>query len=202
MHPLVPVTLFVMSKCPDAVFCEGVFADVLQQVGPATNLTTEYIARALGSGRVQCLHGPSECIGNTQQLCARAMFPDPAQWFGFIRCQNRAWRSIPANSDACFAEAISPDPAALLAWRECVHGARGRSLLAESTRRAESAGESRSCTIHIAGRKRCVHDGDWKECDGGHEVADFVGDICAAAKDVGVSPLPAACSPSKFVLQE
>lgn len=40
----VPVVLAVMSKCPDAVDCEGVFDDVLTEVGDMMDLQLTFIA--------------------------------------------------------------------------------------------------------------------------------------------------------------
>lgn len=40
----VPVTLGVMSACPDALKCEAVFNRVLQRVGDKIDLTLTYVA--------------------------------------------------------------------------------------------------------------------------------------------------------------
>ncbi|KAI8928662.1 hypothetical protein BC831DRAFT_447487 [Entophlyctis helioformis] len=182
MQTKVPVTLFVMSKCPDAVLCERVFASVLEAVAPITDLTTQYIGKAEPDGFV-CRHGESECVGNIQQLCARDLFPEANRWFSFVQCQNENdhWRSIPAGSHECFKRAISPNQTDLDRWQACVDGEYGSRLLRESLARTQAAGVTNSCTIAINGEKRCVHDSDWKQCPGGHEVDDFVRDICAAA---------------------
>ncbi|KAJ7498934.1 hypothetical protein FB451DRAFT_1203528 [Mycena latifolia] len=40
----VPVELGVMSRCPDALFCEGVFDQVLKVVGPKADIKLVYVA--------------------------------------------------------------------------------------------------------------------------------------------------------------
>ena len=37
--------------------------------------------------------------------------------------------------------------------------------------------DRKSCTILINHKVRCIHDGVWSECDGGHEPEDFVDTI-------------------------
>ena len=41
----VPVELGVMSRCPDALICEGLFNHVLQRVSNKVDLTLRYIAK-------------------------------------------------------------------------------------------------------------------------------------------------------------
>lgn len=36
---------------------------------------------------VKCLHGPDECAGNVQQLCA-AKYAPAVNWWEFVQCQN------------------------------------------------------------------------------------------------------------------
>ncbi|KAF9434682.1 hypothetical protein BGZ76_007630, partial [Entomortierella beljakovae] len=111
----VDVTLFVMSRCPDAVKCEGVFSEVfssqsLPPVNPALsfiglieNSTIEsvssiHIDESTGSfistksitkkTTVTCKHGPLECAGNTQQLCFKEYFPDHKVWIPFVVTMN------------------------------------------------------------------------------------------------------------------
>lgn len=105
----VPVILGVMSRCPDAIFCESVFDRVLQRVGDKVDLSLTFIGKCVRSphrstpsrdperaGRlnasapdfgVTCMHGPDECAGNVQELCALKYAPR-AQWWSFVQCQN------------------------------------------------------------------------------------------------------------------
>lgn len=116
----VPVTLGVMSRCPDALFCEGVIDDVLGAVGDLadvaltfigtcglslrlTRLVWSYGARrpnaSDGEWGVTCKHGPGECLGNVLELCAVALEPPRPEdveltwrprWWDFTLCMNAA----------------------------------------------------------------------------------------------------------------
>lgn len=71
-----------MSKCPDAAHAEATIASVMENVGHKVSLNFTYIAsysshptsvnrRYQNSSQGQeiaCKHGPTECIGNRQQL--------------------------------------------------------------------------------------------------------------------------------------
>jgi len=173
-HP-VPVDLFVMSKCPDAVLCENVFSSVLSRTTVPTNLTLSYIGRLDNSAHfgVRCPHDHKECVGNVQQLCFRHVYQEaPKAWFSFVLCLNRDWRMIGENG---YAETCAKE----VGYRfelvnKCVKDGTGRDLLIRSVKESERQRVRRSCTIFINGKKRCVHDGAWKDCEGGHEVEDFV----------------------------
>lgn len=39
-------------------------------------------------------HGPSECLGNIQELCFKHVYPDYHQWFEFDLCLNERYQSI------------------------------------------------------------------------------------------------------------
>lgn len=43
-------------------------------------------------------HGPSECLGNIQELCFKHVYPDYHQWFEFDLCLNEKYESI-GNGD-------------------------------------------------------------------------------------------------------
>ncbi|KAJ3277232.1 hypothetical protein HK104_003525 [Borealophlyctis nickersoniae] len=136
----VPVELFVMSKCPDAVFCEREFLKILVKVGNITSITTSYIATPSDDApyAAKCLHGDSECLGNIQQLCVRNNYPNPAQWYNFIICQDRFYQSIPSEQLAqkC-AEAVGVNYARV---KSCVDGAEGKTLLRASVERTKEMG--------------------------------------------------------------
>lgn len=89
----VPVTLGVMSRCPDALYCETIFDQVLlasakqlllhsgtfsQQQTAATTTVNDLVDLQLSfigtpnstaSTGVECRHGEQECQGNVQELC-------------------------------------------------------------------------------------------------------------------------------------
>jgi hypothetical protein len=51
-------------------------------------------------------------------------------------------------------------------------------LLRGSVERSREGGVSKSCTVRVDGRIRCIRDGGkWKDCEGGSGVGDLVGDI-------------------------
>ncbi|WWC58803.1 uncharacterized protein I303_101347 [Kwoniella dejecticola CBS 10117] len=87
----VNVSLYVMSRCPDARLCENVFQSVIQQEGilDKIDLNVGYIGtpnktEPLG---VTCKHGQIECIGNAHQICLYEHLPvDKA--YAVVQCQN------------------------------------------------------------------------------------------------------------------
>ncbi|KAG0241379.1 hypothetical protein BGX31_001167 [Mortierella sp. GBA43] len=105
----VDVTLFVMSKCPDAMKCESVLSKVFQTDGlPAVDPLLSFIGSvertttpSFTSGgitrntatTVTCKHGPLECAGNTQQLCFKKYFPDHRVWVPFVITMN-SWHPV------------------------------------------------------------------------------------------------------------
>eukprot|EP00727_Mastigamoeba_balamuthi_P013912 m51a1_g9143 hypothetical protein (200) ;mRNA; r:81356-82310 len=175
----VAVDFYVMSRCPDAAVCETAWPfDALNAI---SNVTLHFIGKSTASG-VTCPHGASECAGDTQQLCARHLFDASASWC-FVLCQDHTQGSIPRNAQTCASKCG-------LNWEalnECASGELGASLLRESV---ESCGSVRvSCSIYVDGKPRCVHDGDWQECPGGHSEADFERTVC----DAYAGPKPAVC---------
>lgn len=102
----VNVTLYVMSRCPDAVschpsreintlthqrLCENVFDQVVNTKGIADkiNLDVGYIGTLNSSETlgVSCKHGELECIGNAHQLCLLEHLP-LSTFYANIACQN------------------------------------------------------------------------------------------------------------------
>ncbi|KCV73086.1 hypothetical protein H696_00631 [Fonticula alba] len=180
----VPVTLHVMSQCPDAVHCENVFADVLTQVGRITDINTEYIGspssdpRYEPHGGVRCMHGGGECQGNIQQLCAHSIYSgfNPNGWFDFVLCQSENIGAIPGNGLECANDLdLNMD-----AFRNCTEPyGYGGQLLHESVMRTKERGITKSCTVVIDDEIVCVRDGgSWYNCPNGSTVADFVRQIC------------------------
>ncbi|KAJ3137679.1 hypothetical protein HDU90_001629 [Geranomyces variabilis] len=152
-HPAkVDIDLFVMSKCPDAKYCEGVFAGVLGNVANITTLKTQYIV----SPSMTCMHGDGECTGNVQQLCVRHYHPSPSRWLSFILCSNRDQAGIPDDPAACA-------KIAGFKWsgdvQECAEGKLGQQLLARDAKIAWRKGIKKSCTVQLQGKTVCVRDG-------------------------------------------
>ncbi|KZV82376.1 hypothetical protein EXIGLDRAFT_843825, partial [Exidia glandulosa HHB12029] len=98
----VPLTLGVMSRCPDAIFCEAVIDDVLSEVGDIVDVGLTFIGQPNASETewgVTCKHGAGECLGNVLELCAISVEPprpdeiDLAwrpRWWDFTLCMNAA----------------------------------------------------------------------------------------------------------------
>ncbi|KAI8393730.1 uncharacterized protein BYT42DRAFT_552048 [Radiomyces spectabilis] len=171
----VPIELFVMSKCPDKQACEAVFKDVLEQVKVPVSLDVNYIASHNPRAPYEhtCMHGSSECLGNIQELCFKHVYPSHQDWFAFDLCLNERLQSIGRD------DLLAPRCAQRLHKNfapvaSCIDGQQGIDLLHSSVDRTQSLGVTKSCTVFINNKLRCIHDGSWKECDGGSRVEDFV----------------------------
>jgi hypothetical protein len=190
----VPVELFVMARCPDALKCESVFEHVLSRVGNITQTQLTYIAQFEASepdgtpkGNPVCKHGPLECAAARQQLCVKHHYPQISTWYRFVRCQNR----YPADIGRAWVAEMCASSIGIRytgQLRRCAEGAQGHELLRASALRAKKLNIKTSWTISIAEQPRCVHDGKWRDCPGGHSVQDFVRDICHAYNGTDVPP--------------
>ncbi|KAL0084170.1 hypothetical protein J3Q64DRAFT_1735977 [Phycomyces blakesleeanus] len=171
----VPIELFVMSKCPDKVYCESVIAQVLEEVRVPVTLSIDYIGTTdkYDPLRTTCMHGPSECLGNKQELCFKRLNPDIKSWFPFDLCLNRNYDKI-GTSDSLFRACVNEQGKNANAVHSCATSQFGARLLSESVQHTKSLGIRKSCTIFINHKLRCVRDGEWKDCEGGYKVSDFV----------------------------
>ncbi|KAG0709625.1 hypothetical protein DFH29DRAFT_792799 [Suillus ampliporus] len=179
----VPVVLGVMSRCPDAILCESVFDRVLQRVGDKVDISLSFIARPNNSEPlygVTCMHGPEECAGNVQELCAAKYHP-ASEWWSFVQCQNFQGRDNIGTPDT----ARNCAKAAGIDWENgkagrCAGeggGTEGIQLLQQSVKDSIAARIQKSCTIIINGQQVCIRDGSWYDCEGGHSPADFIRQI-------------------------
>lgn len=113
------------------------------------------------------------------KLCIHKYFPD--QWLPFVLCENQQYRSIPDERLArkCATETnISYD---LNEFQDCLIGQEGVQLLQDSISVTQSAGATKSCTIHVNGKPRCIRDGgQFYNCPGGSSPSDFVATVCEA----------------------
>ncbi|KAL0949976.1 hypothetical protein HGRIS_009990 [Hohenbuehelia grisea] len=183
----VPVQLGVMSRCPDAMLCESVFDKVYKEVGDKIDLSAVYIATwdpqepVYG---VKCMHGKAECEGNIQQLCVAKHSPQ-SNWWNFLQCQNYQGRNTISDlkkAEECAKSANVPwkdkvEACIGMADREGGRVPEGITLLQESVRLSYDLDIEKSCTIIINKKPVCIHDGGWKQCEGGHQVSDFVRQI-------------------------
>ncbi|KAF9534337.1 hypothetical protein CPB83DRAFT_844069 [Crepidotus variabilis] len=183
---VVPVQLGVMSRCPDALTCEAVFNDVLPSVKDKIDLSLVYIAKFDPTDTpfgVQCMHGRWECAGNVQQLCVHK-YASVATWWEFVSCQNKQGRSRIGFPDVALqcAKEVGVD------WEKSGAGTcagldgsgtapEGVALLKESIQTGISLHLKSSCTVVINGKAVCIHDSEWKNCENGHEPADFIKQI-------------------------
>lgn len=192
----VNVTLAVMSRCPDALACEAAFDKVLDRVNAKTRVTMSYIGSIDKDSKygASCMHGDQECAGNIQQLCVQDalnpvragedfdLSPSAAQkkWWNFLQCQNYAGLSKIGDeglAQRCLRVVDGPS------WQKdgiakCVHGKQGKKLLQHSLRASKKADLAKSCTIVFESGKKCIRDGGaWKDCDLGHQPADFIAEI-------------------------
>lgn len=182
----VPVTLGVMSQCPDAMLCESVFDQVLKKVMNIVDMTLTYVGQLNSSVPdfgVECMHGPDECAGNVQQLCV-AKYTTARKWWSFVQCQDYQGREQVGKPDI----ALKCAKTAGIDWVDggagkCAgvdgsgKGAEGVKLLQESVQATKAFGISKSCTILINGRQVCIHDRVWKQCQAGHTSSDFIRQI-------------------------
>ncbi|KAJ9053525.1 hypothetical protein DSO57_1023370 [Entomophthora muscae] len=165
-----------MSKCPDAIFCESVFARVMQRVGSKAKIDLNFIGtinNAEPKYGVTCMHGESECLGNIHELCAKKISPD--SYFGFALCLNKNPSTI-GKSDQDLTKCLVASNIPLAQFRTCV-SEDGRQLLKESVSYTKSMQMKSSCTILINKQNKCIHDGTWKNCDNGYTENDFVRQI-------------------------
>jgi hypothetical protein len=175
-----------MSRCPDALFCEHVFDRVLEKAKEKMILSLRYVAKLDPSEPtfgVKCMHGPEECAGNVQQLCVFE-HASQAKWWEFVRCQNfegkedigQPWLALKcaATVGIDWETSGAGQCAGLDGSGKSTEGIK---LLQDSVSLSQEFNITNSCTVIIGGDKVCVHDGQWKECENGHTVEDFVRQI-------------------------
>lgn len=164
----IAIEFFVMSKCPDAKICEQTFLPVLEDLAQLVTVNFTYIAdssKTQENGEqpaVQCMHGPAECVGDQQRLCAQTVLTSRSGTdLRFALCQDAG--TVPENGKAC-AKSAGFEAVELQAWDACLSGTLGEELLRASAERAESLSITTSCTLHVESQAFCVHDGQWKDC--------------------------------------
>ncbi|PRQ70100.1 hypothetical protein AAT19DRAFT_11753 [Rhodotorula toruloides] len=169
-----PLTLGVMSLCPDARLCESVMDRVFEQVtsvairsegkegggggggkkegkvrvGELVKLRVEFIASRNSSAPygTTCKHGDRECRGNVQQLCAERYWGAEGAW-EFIQCLNYDPNARIGSEQAAreCGRLIGRE------WTEklqsCVDGEEGRKLARKSAKRLSKVGVEKSCSI-------------------------------------------------------
>lgn len=168
----VPVELYVMSQCPYGVQAEDAFKDVVAKFGSDIDFKVEYIGDKGPDGKPTSMHGAPEVKGNLVQICAMKY---SAKWFDMVLCQNKNWRQVDTNWEACAKEQGMP----VAEIGECATGKEGEDLLLASYDRATKLGISGSPTIRIG----------HVEYQGSRRTGDLMRAICNAA----TGEKPAAC---------
>lgn len=129
------------------------------------------------SDEVTCKHGPPECLGNIIELCAAEVYPDPKLYLGFVNCMTSEYQDIPQQElvRGCALE-YGIDFQKL---NHCISDeGNGMELLRKSVERSQDNNVSKSCTVRLEGKVRCIRDGGkWYDCPGGSSVSDLVADI-------------------------
>ncbi|KAJ3522343.1 hypothetical protein NMY22_g11928 [Coprinellus aureogranulatus] len=183
----VPVQLGVMSACPDALLCESLFNDVLASAEGkvAGSLTGACVESMIPIRNLACgANMDRKSAPETYSNFVSKKYAGWPNWWEFVQCQNAQGKSEIGKSEV----ALKCAEAAHIDWEssgvgECAGldgsgtGDEGIDLLKQSLQYGQALGITKSCTILINERKVCVHDATWKECEAGHEVADFVKQI-------------------------
>jgi len=188
----VKVEMFVMSRCPDAAYCEAAFVPALLQLSPILDLSVDYIAQrgsAVTLANITCMHGENECEGNRQQLCSQLLSsarPLSLQYLNFTTCQAASYRDVPNNGAAC-AQKTGFDADKL---QSCVSSV-GQQLLFDSVNYSRSRNQSVSCTLLVEDALWCIRDGStWKQCSEGTDGPSLITAVCNRYKG---SDTPAVC---------
>lgn len=133
-----------------------------------------------------CKHGEEECLGNIIELCAARLYPDPKMYLGFTMCLSKDYEDIPKRSlieDCALEHGISMEK--LNACTVDDDGALSVDMLKDSFNRSSTAGVSKSCTVRLNGKVRCVRDGgEWSDCEGGSTAHDLVNDVLEESRRI------------------
>jgi hypothetical protein len=127
---------------------------------------------------IHCKHGETECLGNMLSLCAHHLFPNHTRVsLGFSTCLIMSYHRIPDRElvESCALEhGIEFEKINACVSEE----GKGLGLLKDSVERSMQAGVKKSCTVRVGGKMWCIRDGgEWKDCDGGHEVGNLVKEV-------------------------
>ncbi|OAA61385.1 Gamma interferon inducible lysosomal thiol reductase GILT [Cordyceps fumosorosea ARSEF 2679] len=130
----VPLEAHIMSKCPDTRDAmRQLILPAMQQVYDKVDFKLSYIGSLDDDDGVRCKHGPSECLGNIIELCARELYPDPKISLGFVMCLTKDFTHVPERSlveDCALEHAIDIKKLNECATRD--DGAHGMHLLRSS----------------------------------------------------------------------
>ena len=98
-------------------------------------------------------------------------YASASAFWSFVQCQNANLLAIgePSLAEKCIGQlgdSIPPETGDRV--RGCYNGREGKDRLRESVENSWTEGVTKSCTIWIDDRPRCIHDGGvWYDCPGG-----------------------------------
>ncbi|KAK8160961.1 hypothetical protein IWX90DRAFT_283235 [Phyllosticta citrichinensis] len=179
----VPLEAHIMSKCPDARDClRDLVLPVMAELSPHIAFTLSYIGTPTDhDDGVECKHGQTECLGNMLELCAADLYPDPKLYLGFTMCLTRKYADIPQRDlvqDCALEHGLAFDK-----LNDCLSkddGGYAVDLLQASFERSSKANVTKSCTVRLNEKIRCIRDGaEWKDCPDGSDKESLVRDINA-----------------------
>jgi len=153
----VPVTTYVMSKCP---FCAEWANSFQKQVMTAEGVPQIITLRLDYAGHVdsseplgfKCLHGPGECLGNMYELCVYNLTnpgPNNYVWWDFFVCMDQNQGQIPDNAKSC-ADKLKINYAAI---DTCANSALGKALFTASIERTIKSKITGTPTVFINGQE-------------------------------------------------
>lgn len=126
-----------MSLTPVQDALRKLILPAMMRVHNKVDFQLTYIGKPTSNDGIECMHGPSECMGNIIELCARELYPDPKISLGFVMCLTKDYKSIPDRSlveDCALEHAI--DIAALNDCAARDDGAHGLDMLRKSVQRS------------------------------------------------------------------
>lgn len=132
------------------------------------------------------MHGPGECLGNMVHLCGANLYPyshaaekQNTTFISFSQCLVHDYENLP--NQTFIEECAKEGGVDFQKINDCVSDQGfegGIELLRSSFEWSEYLGVRTSCTVRVAGKRRCVRDGGkWIDCEGGSRVEDLVRDI-------------------------
>lgn len=143
----------------DGQFCENALAPIVKQLQPIVKVRTQYIAKlSADNSKVSCMHGEKECQGNLLQLCLQQYIPvtKNVDWFlSTLQCHTAGDVSSTDHLKSCMGKA-SISKALQDKILQCAAGDEGKQLQIQSAKAAIARDVKKSCTVYIAGKRRCI----------------------------------------------
>ncbi len=170
----VKLEFFVMSQCPFGVQAVDKIKEVVEKMGSDLDFTMDFIGNVAENGDLSSMHGADEVKGDIIQLCAAKLAPKT--YLDLVACQNKNYREVAKNWEACATETKIP----VEKLRACIDGPEGKALATASFNKAKERSARGSPTIYLAGANY----------SGKRTTIEFFRAICAAHKG---ATKPAAC---------